>query len=260
MSDPLAEAALRHAHAFPGFTLLAAEACGIPASALTLDVLAEMAEELEASAKYALRAMLHGIETVEDLQYFLGLEESDTLRTVAGLLNAEYLTYHPSTGGGPRHLELTPDGREAAVNAQVRRPTSTTIPVVYDRLTAKVTAWRKYALRRSHRARSDAGRILLPPASSMPVRATDLSPTAVAAVLGKRVDDDIRILGISAVTENPKFYYDATLLVYKDSDSDLIRLGVDVDGEWSEAHTAVLDRMDAVSRLGLSAAPVERRY
>jgi predicted RNA-binding protein with RPS1 domain/DNA-binding MarR family transcriptional regulator len=258
--DMLADAARRHAHAFPGHILLAAELCAIPASALTVDVLAEQSHDLEASQKYTLRAMLYGIDTVEDLQRFLGLDDGDTGRAVAGLLVAEYIDYRPPAEGEARRLQLLPAGREAARDAQLRRPKSTSIQVVYDRLTNTVTEWRKNSLRRSSQAKSDPGRILMPPASSMPVTTENLSIAAVTTAQDRRTRDEVKILGVSGVTENRNFYHDAVLLVFKDLDSDTLRLGIEVDGVWSEPHAAALEEIGAVERLGLSTAPVEDPY
>ncbi|GLY85978.1 S1 RNA-binding domain-containing protein [Actinoallomurus iriomotensis] len=258
--DIFADAARRHAHALPGHTLLAAEPCALPASALTVDVLVEQSEDLEAAQKYTLRAMLNGIDTVDDLQLFLGLTEGDTGRAVAGLLLAEYVTYQPPAQGGVRRLQLLPAGREAARDAQLRRPMSTTIQVVYDRLIGTVTDWRRNSLRRSNQAKSDPARILIPPASSMPVRTTDLSISALTGTLDPRTRDGVRILGISGVTENRNFYRDAILLVFKDDESNTLRLGVEIDGRWSEPHAAALEAMGAVERLRLSAAPVEHPH
>jgi len=255
--DMLADAARRHAHALPGHILLAAELSAIPSSALTVDVLAEQSEDLEASQKYALRAMLYGIDTVENLQLFLGLDDGDTGRAVAGLLVAEYIDYRPPAEGEARRLQLLPAGQEAARDAQLRRPKSTSIQVVYDRLTMTVTEWRKHSLRRSSQAKSDPGRILMPPASSMPVTTEDLSIAAVTAALDRRTREQVRILGVSGVTENRNFYHDAILLVFKDLDSDTLRLGIEVDGVWSEPHAAALEALGAVERLGLSTEPVE---
>lgn len=256
--DIFADAALRHAHALPGHTLLAAEPCAIPASALTVDVLVEQTEDLDAALKYTLRALLNGIDTVEDLQLFLGLSEGDTGRAVAGLLLAEYITYQPPAQGGARRLALLPAGQEAARDAQLRRPMSTTIQMVYDRLTQTMTDWRRNSLRRSNQAKSDPGRILMPPASSMSVRNIDLTIPALTDTLDPRTRDGIRILGISGVTENRNFYHDAILLVFKDDESNTLQLGVEVDNKWSEPHAAALEAIGAVERLRLSAASVER--
>ena len=254
--DIFADAARRHAHALPGHILLAAEPAAIPASTLTVDVLAEQAEELEASSKYALRAMLNGIDTFEDLHLFLGLEEGDTARVVAALLVAEFIDYRPPPEGGVRRLSLLAAGQEAARDAYIRRPKSTAIQIVYDRLTSTVTEWKKNSLRRAVQAKSDPGRILLPPSTSMAVQLEDLTVASVSAALGSR-GDTFRILGISGLTENRKYYHDAILLVFKDLDSNALRLGVEVDGLWSESHTAALEAIGAVERLGLSTAPVE---
>ncbi|MEV7989573.1 S1 RNA-binding domain-containing protein [Micromonospora sp. NPDC085948] len=258
--DIFADAARRHAHALPGHTLLAAEPCAIPASVLTVDVLVEQSEDLEAGQKYTLRALLGGIDTVEDLQLFLGLDDGDTGRAVAGLLLAEYITYQPPADGGLRRLQLLPAGQEAARDAQLRRPMPTTIPVVYDRLTGTVTDWRRNSLRRSNLTKGDPGRLLLPPASSMPIRTVDLSIAALTSTLDRRSRDGARLLGISGVTENRNFYHDAILLVFSDDETRQIRLGVDVDGKWSEPHTAALESIGAVERLRLSAAPVEHPH
>ena len=141
--DIYADAARRHAHALPGHTLLAAEPCYIPASVLTVDVLAEEVEDLDTAQKYALAALLDGIDTVEDLELFMGLTPEDTATTVAGLLRSEFVDYRPPAPRQPRILSLLPNGLEAARDARVRRPKSTTIQVVYDRLTKSVTDWRK---------------------------------------------------------------------------------------------------------------------
>ncbi|MEU8632694.1 S1 RNA-binding domain-containing protein [Amycolatopsis sp. NPDC048633] len=258
--DIFADAARRHAHALPGHTLMAAEPCALPASALTVDVLVEQSEELEAAQKYTLRALLNGIDTVDDLQLFLGLSEGDAGRAVAGLLLAEYITYQPPAEGGLRRLKLLPAGLEAARDAQLRRPMSTTIQVVYDRLAKSVTDWRRNSLRRSSQAKSDLGRLLMPPASSMPVRTTDLSISALSGTLDSHTRDGVRILGISGVTENRNFYRDAILLVFKDDESNTLRLGIDVDGVWSEPHAAALEAIGAVERLRLAAEPVEQPY
>ena len=250
--DLLADAARRHAHALPGHILLAAEHCAIPASALTVDVLAEQSEDLDAAQKYALRAMLNGIDTIEDLQLFLGLSDGDTGRTVASLLVAEYVDYRPPAENEARRLQLLPAGQEAARDAQLRRPKSTSVQVVYDRLNMTVTTWRKNSLRRSNQAKSDIGRILLPPASSMRVTTENLTIATVSAGLVHRGRAEFNILGVSGVTENRNYYHDAIMLVFKDLDSSTLRLGVEVDGTWSEPHGAALEAIGAVERLGLS--------
>lgn len=257
--DIFADAARRHAHALPGHILLAAEPAAIPASALTLDVLVEHAEDLEAAQKYALRAMLNGIDTADDLQLFLGLDHADTLRTIAGLLEAEYIDYRPPEPGQVRRLTLLDTGREAARDAQLRRPAPASIQVVYDRLTMRLTGWRKPTLARTGQAKADPGRILLPPAGSKPLHLEDLSVDGLTAALGLR-HEDIRVLGIAGVTENRNYYYNAILLVYKDIDSNTLRLGVDIDGDWSELHATALDSIRAVDRLGLTTAPPETPY
>jgi DNA-binding MarR family transcriptional regulator len=254
--DIYADAARRNAYMLPGHVLLAAEPSAIPVSTLTVDVLAEQAEELEASSKYALRAMLNGVDTVEDLQLFLGLDDGDTARVVAALLVAEFIDYRPPPEGGTRRLSLLPTGQEAARDAHIRRPRSTAIQVVYDRLTDTVTEWKKNSLRRAMQAKSDHGRILMPPSTSMPVSLENLSIDAVSSALGSR-GDSVRILGVSGVTENRNYYRDAVLLVFKDIDSNTLRLGVEIDGVWSEPHAAALEAIGALERLGISAAPVE---
>ncbi|MDP7707438.1 S1 RNA-binding domain-containing protein [Mycobacterium sp. TY815] len=257
--DILADAARKHAHMLPGHILLAAEPAALPASTLTLDLLVEHAEELDAAQKYALRAMMNGIDTPDDLQLFLGLDHSDTARAIAGLLEAEYIDYRPPKPGHARRLTLLDTGREAARDAQLRRPKPASIQVVYDRLTGRLTGWRKQALSRAAVAKADEGRILLPPASSRHIELEDLTVGQLTEALQLR-RETVRVLGIAGVTENRHYYYNAILLVYKDIDSNTLRLGVDIDGEWSEAHDIALDSIGAVDRLGLSAAPADSPY
>jgi hypothetical protein len=106
-------------------------------------------------------------------------------------------------------------------------------------------------------ARKDPRLILLPPAHTLPVQRADITAAHLREALQGRRRAEYRILGVSAVTERPNFYYDAIVLIYKDIDSDTVRLGVEVDGQWSAPHLAVLDDMDAVGRLGITSEPAE---
>ena len=141
----------------------------------------------------------------------------------------------------------------------MRRPAPASIQVVYDRLTLRLTGWRKQALARTGQSKADPGRVLLPPAASKPLQLEDLSVDGLTVALGLR-HEDIRVLGLAGVTENRNYYYNAILLVYKDIDSNTLRLGVDIDGDWSELHATVLDSIGAVDRLGLATAPPETPY
>lgn len=256
--DMFADAARRHAHALPGHALLAAEPCYVPASVLTVDVLAEEIEDIDAAQKYALAAMLNGITTVDDLELVMGLTPQDTATTVAGLLRSEFVDYRPPAPGEPRLLSLLPSGLEAARDARVRRPKATTIQVVYDRLTRVVTDWRKNSLIRVGAAkRSNA--ILVPQRSGVDVDKSELSVPAISAAIDGYGRSDFKILGVTGVTENRGFYRDAILLVYRGLDSSAVRLGVEIDGQWSEAHLAALEAIDAVSKLGIS-SDVEIAY
>jgi hypothetical protein len=75
----------------------------------------------------------------------------------------------------------------------------------------------------------------MPPGRSMPNQLEGLSANAISTALDQR-SKEFRILGVSGVTENRTYYRDAILLVYKDLGSNTLRLGVDIDGEWSEPH------------------------
>jgi S1 RNA binding domain len=249
--DTYADAARRHAHALPGHTLLAAEPCFIPASVLTVDVLAEEVENLDAAQKYALAAMLNGINTVEDLELFMGLTPADTGNTISGLLRSEFVDYRPPAPGLPRVLTLLPNGLEAARNAQVRRPKSTTIQIVYDRLTRSVTDWRKNLLIRTGAAKKFKA-IILPQKTGVGVEKSELTVSSIMTAIDGYATSDLKILGVTGVTENRNFYRDAVLLVYKDNDSSTVRLGIELDGQWSERHLAALEDIDAVSKLGIS--------
>ncbi|MFF0284269.1 S1 RNA-binding domain-containing protein [Rhodococcus aetherivorans] len=251
--DIFADAARRHAHALPGHTLLAAEPCYIPASVLTVDVLAEEAEDLDTAQKYALAAMLNGIDTVEDLELFMGLTREDTATTVAGLLRSEFVDYRPPAPGQPRVLSLLPNGLEAARDAQVRRPKSTTIQVVYDRLTRVVTDWRKNTLSRTGAAKKSKA-IILPQRTGVDVEKSELTVPSITAAIDGYASSNFKVLGVTGVTESRNFYRDAILLVYKDIDSSAVRLGIELDGQWSERHLAALEDVDAVRKLGISSS------
>jgi len=195
--------------------------------------------------------MLNGIDTIEDLELFMGLTSEDTAATVASLLRSEFVDYRPPSPGQPRVLSLLPNGLEAARDANVRRPKSTTIQVSYDRLTRAVTGWRKNTLSRAGTAKK-SGSILLPQRNGVDVEKSEFTVPSITAAIDGLASSDFKILGVTGVTESRNFYRDAILLVYKEIDSSAVRLGIELDGQWSERHLAALEDVDAVDKLGIS--------
>lgn len=249
--DIYADAARRWAHALPGHTLLSAEATYIPTALLTVDVLAEVVEEIDAARKYALAALLHGVTTVADLELFLGLDEGDTIRTVAGLMTDEFVTYAPGPSG-TRALAFTPLGRSAAVDARIRRPISSTVTVSFDRVTRTVTPWPRTTLTRAKYAK-ERSVFMIPHSGLPPVDLAELTVQTLSAAMSDRGRSAFNLLGVTGVTEDTRHYKDAVLLVYREEGTNAVRLGLEIDGQWSEAHLAPLENLNVTGKLNITA-------
>ncbi|MFJ6454012.1 S1 RNA-binding domain-containing protein [Paenarthrobacter sp. NPDC091669] len=250
MTDPLALAARRHAHVIPGHILVSAEPCVIPASVLTVDLLAERASELGVAERYTLRAIKLGLERIEEVSWFLGLDQDDTANVIGALLQREMIDYR-AADTGDRRIRLLSPGLEALEGVVAEAPKVVTLPVTFDRIIRKPVAWTKRSLTRAGEIGNRKGILVLPPASGEPANVDDLSTADLTAILGGRNQVN-RILGTIGATENRKYFKEAILLIYKGVDVDSVRLGLDIDGTWSPAHEKELEHLRAVDRLGIS--------
>ncbi|ERI39053.1 hypothetical protein M707_02015 [Arthrobacter sp. AK-YN10] len=249
MTDPLALAARRHAHVIPGHLLVSAEPCAIPASVLTVDLLAERASELGVAERYTLRAIKLGLKRIEEISWFLGLDQDDAANVVGALLQREMIDYR-ALDTDHRHIQLLPPGQEALEDTVAEAPKVITLSVMFDRIVRKPVAWTKRSLTRAAEVGNREGILVLPPASGEPATVDELSAADLTAILGGRNQVN-RILGTLGVTENRKYFKEAILLIYKGIDSDSVRLGLDIDGTWSPAHEVQLERLQTVDRLGI---------
>lgn len=250
MTDQLALAARRHAHAVPGHLLVAAEPCAIPASVLTVDILAERASELGVAERYTLRAISLGLDRIEEISWFLGFEYADAAAVIGSLLQLEMIDYRASSDTDQRRIQLLPAGRDAVEGVVATAPKVVTVPIMFDRIARKPVGWTKKSLTRESDIKTRADLLRLYPASGEPVSIDELTAANLSPILSDKNNVN-RVLGTLGVTENRKFYKEAILLIYKGNDSDSIRLGVDIDGSWSSTHELVLERIGAVERLGI---------
>lgn len=249
MTDALVRAARRHAQAIPGHLLVATEPCVIPASVLTVDVLAERATDLGVAERYTLLAISKGLDTLEELSWFLGLDSIDTANVIGSLLQLEMIDYR-ALETEQRNVQLLPSGRDAVDGVVAAAPKVVTLSVMFDRITRAPVAWTKRSLTRERDARNKEGLFRLPPASGEPVTIDELSPANLSPILAGRNHVN-RILGALGVTENRRYFKEATLLIYRGIDNDSVRLGIDIDGMWSADHEVALERMGVTERLGI---------
>ncbi|GAB3619077.1 hypothetical protein GCM10027417_03370 [Glutamicibacter endophyticus] len=249
MTDPLAMAARRHAHAIPGHLLVSAEPCAIPASVLTVDLLAERASELGVAERYVLRAVKLGLYRIEEISCFLGLDQNDTANVIGALLQREMIDYR-ALDTEHRRIQLLPLGLEALEDTVAEAPKVVTLAITFDRIVRKPVAWTKGTLTRAVEVHNREGLLVLPPLSGEPATVDELSAADLTAILGGKRQIN-RILGALGVTENRKYFKDAILLIYKGIDSDSVRLGLDIDGTWSPTHEVQLERLKIVERLGI---------
>jgi hypothetical protein len=212
-------------------------------------VLAERATDLGVAERYTLLAVSKGINTLEELSWFLGLESTDTANVISSLLQLEMIDYR-AQDNKQRNIQLLPPGLDAVDGVVAAAPKVVTLSVMFDRITRTPVAWTKRSLTREWDARNTEGLFRLPPATGEPVTIDELSPANLGPILAGRNQVN-RILGALGVTENRRYFKEATLLIYKGIDNDSIRLGIDIDGIWSPDHEVALERMGVAERLGI---------
>lgn len=239
----------------PGMTLLAVENAGLPITIVGADVLAQERLPLPIVEQFVLRLVGAGVSSVSDVSEMLGIGEDLVLDATATQVSEGNIANRRSDS-----LALTPMGSETALTLASTRPVLKPLPVVFDRLTWRMTDYRKHSLVQKKEAQ-ELGLLLLPAAHKSRIGLDDITAEGINALLRAKGDREsqIEVLRVRKVSPNTHRYLPVQLLVYGDAAREEVALAVCIDDELSAAHTGALDAIAAVEKLGLSFEPPSAR-
>lgn len=242
----------------PGLQLISVVDAVLPVTILRVDVLAQERKPLPLLDEFILRFVHAEVRDIDEIAALLGLQRDQVVNTVAEQMSSMNNNLSRSRDG---QLQLTAVGRETARNLAAVQPVLTQLNVPFDRLVWDAQDYARSSLIKKRDAQ-DAGLELLPAKKNARVDLTDLAVERLNELMESR-DPRARqaeVLRIRKIaSQNIHLYMPAQLLVYGNSDTAEVELGLCVEGDLRPAHGLELAAADAVVRLGISVAPPEPR-
>ncbi|MFE4833948.1 hypothetical protein ACFRAU_04605 [Arthrobacter sp. NPDC056691] len=240
----------------PGLQLISVVDAALPVTILRVDVLAQELKSFPLLEEFILRFVHAGVREIDEIAGLLGLQRDQVVKTVADQISSNNLT---RAGNG--HLGLTALGLEAARNLAAVQPVLTQLNVPFDRLVWNAQDYARASLIRKRDAQ-EAGLEILPAKKTSRVDLNDLSTERFNELVESRDDRTrhVEVLRVRKIaSQNQHLYMPAQLLIYGDSDSGEVQLGLCIDGDLQPAHGLELAATDAIMKLGISVAPPEPR-
>lgn len=256
MSGLLEEVIGRLAYARPGFRLAHFEDVALPYFRVTLDATIQRRKEVPPIEEFVLRAAQAGLNEVEDLAGYLGLEQALVEAAVVSLWQADAIDYGVRPGDTGPTIRLTEEGKRAARELRIIAPERTEIHVFFDRLTWKPAIPADAWLLKPRTVR-DLGLREIPARLSRRLELEDMSVEAITALLHAAEDQgtDYDLLAIRGVRQAERLFQRAVMLVYIALQGRETEVAFAIDGRLSRDHEAALAEVGGAERLSLTLEP-----
>lgn len=245
MTDPLR----RLANARPGMELVAHHEVAVPLYTLTLDVIVEEQKQVPPIEEYVLRSMDAGMDSIDRVCQFLGLER----RLVEVAVHDLWQRDNVDVVGGK--LVLAPSGKQVLSELVARAPVRREVYVEFDRMLYEVTGPAVAGRMKPINVR-DAGisELPLPHRHARKPRVEELdvesvSPAVKRALKGRGMAPEL--LAIRGVVRADRVFEEGLVLIYQTHDGTDYTLAVAVDGRLSTAHENALGEAGGAERLGI---------
>jgi phosphatidylserine/phosphatidylglycerophosphate/cardiolipin synthase-like enzyme len=246
------EAARRHGRR-DGFDLVSFREVGLPIYRLNTTAIVTADQPLPEMQAFVLRTVDAGLDAIEDITGFLGLEPGD-LDDVLFSLAAEGLLRVTSEPGRPsERLVLSEKGVRATETLRTAQTLERTFLVDYDGLLRTPVPRRREAIRPRALREQGAIEIAPSPPKKPSVEALDLG--VVESVLRQTRDlpRSHLLLELVCVNRADTLFVPAVILVFRARVGDEVQVGFVVDGRLSEDHELAFAASQGPERLGLLA-------
>lgn len=247
----------RYANLRPGLSLVAVEEAAIPATLVYADVLAQERKGLPLLNEFVLRFCGAGMRTASVIAEVCGLELDLVENAVSECISSGDITYSPGTA----HIALTPQGLRTQEVLEAVQPVDKRIPLVFDRLTWKVSDLSPRELM-TRRDCEDLGFTLLPASKTAKVVADDVTITEINELLRRQRSGRlgrIEILRLRKLAANTHRYIPCKMLVFGNDDQSDAEVSLVVDQQVSSAHDIAIASLGGARVLGVKVATPEPR-
>lgn len=252
-----------------GFELVTYQEVGLPFWELGLDCVILNHKEVPALVEFALRTMEAGLETLEDISGFLGIEEDTVATVLAPLFQGGYIVESDECAGC---FQLTESGERLVQKCEFVVSEETVFTLDYDGLTRRLVDLGE-VVKYSPSDLKKLGVSALPAFPADPPAADSITVAEVRGMVADALERRQRgpVVGCEVLSieglhgKRRTFYVRAVALLFRSLQTSEFQLAFAIDGRLSTSHEEAFSRASGLKKLGVlealneSATDVARR-
>lgn len=235
----------------PGFQLIDYTEVALPIFVVPIDAIVIASKPLPLVDEFLLRSIVEGIDTLQDLLGFLGLDGSFVTKRLGELVGEDLLSYAPGDDGQAR-ASLTEKGKDALKKVMVVQPKRESFNIAIDGITRRHLANRPRRLLAARDVRAfGLVEIRAFPEDKAPEFPEIAQMDLTAAVSGgsKKEKQIERVMSLVHIGRRLRRYREATMLIFRAERGRQIHVEFFVDGRPSSALNEAFARYDGVKAL-----------
>lgn len=236
-----------------GFHVVSYQEVGLPLYRLNCSLTLHETTDLGAIEEFVLRSVSQGVNTVLDLERFLGLPTRIVSQQIGQLMYEGRLFETPEK---PGQYQLSSGGVRYLSNATSSQLIKHQMPLYFDGITRKLVSVEPGELW-SGAQLSDAGVATVAPSPSRAPKASEIDVGGINRTIAVTASIDQparRVVRLDAVVGRPVvFFRRALATAFKSQDGRRISVGFAIDGRASEEHEVDYERSGAAEKAKLFA-------
>jgi PLD-like domain len=235
----------------PGFQLIDFTQVALPIFVVPIDAIVVASKPLPLVDEFLLRSITEGVDTLEDIAGFLGLEASFVKKRLGELIGQDLLGYAPSQDGKAR-ATLTAKGMEALKKVMVVQPKRESFTVAIDGITRHPLAVRPTRLLAVRDVRAfGLLEVRAFPEDKAPEfsEVSQMDLTSAVANGTKKEKSIQRVMSLVHMGRRLRRFREATMLIFRAERGRQIHVEFFIDGRPSTALSEAFARYDGVKAL-----------
>ncbi|MHB9010073.1 MAG: protein kinase domain-containing protein, partial [Limisphaerales bacterium] len=235
----------------PGFQLIDFTEVALPIFVLPVDAIVIASKPLQLVDEFLLRSIAEGVNTLDEVSGFLGLEHLFVKKRLGELIGQDLLAYGP-TEIGPAKATLTAKGVDALKKALVVQPKRESFSLAIDGITRQALTTRPSRLLAVRDVRAfGLLEIRAFPEDKAPEfsEIAQMDLTSALAVGPKKEQNVQRVMSLVHMGRRLRRYREATMLVFRAEHGRQIHVEFFIDGRPSQTLNEAFARHDGVKAL-----------
>ena len=235
----------------PGFQLIDFVQVALPVFVIPIEAMVIATKPLPLVDEFLLRSTAEGVDTLEAVTGFLGLEESFVKRRLGELIGQDLMSYGPSEDGTAR-ATLTKKGEESLKKALVVQPRRESFTLAIDGISRKALTARPDRLLAARDVRAFGMLEIRAFPKDQAPEFDEISQLNLTEILasGRRKDATIqRVMSLVHIGKRMRRYRESTMLIFRAESGRQIHVEFFIDGRPSPALNEAFSRHDGVKAL-----------